>query len=135
MNKVLMIGNLTADPEVRKTQNGDSVCTFHIAVQRRVANKQGVREADFFPVVAWRQLADLCGKYLEKGRKIAVEGCMQNRTYQTQDGNKRTVTEIIADEIEFLRTGSESKAPETHAAQEPQPQEMTPADDDDDLPF
>ena len=129
---------MTADPEVRKTQNGDSVCTFHIAVQRRVANKQGVREADFFPVVAWRQLADLCGKYLEKGRKIAVEGCMQNRTYQTQDGNRRTVTEIIADEIEFLQSGKQEKPEkpmDAKAAFGDKVEEMTPADNEDDLPF
>lgn len=88
--------------------------------------------------MAWRQLAELCGKYLEKGRKIAVEGCMQNRTYQTQDGNKRTVTEIIADEIEFLQTGTKQEKPEktmdAKADFGDKVEEMTPADTDE-LPF
>ena len=92
MNKVIMIANLAADPEVRTTQNGVSVCTFRIAVQRKVANQQGVREADFFSVVAWRQLADLCGRFLKKGSKACVIGSLQNREYEAKDGSKRFVT-------------------------------------------
>jgi len=107
MNKAILIGNLTRDPEVRTTASGVSVCTFTLAVNRRFANQQGVREADFIPVVAWRQQADLCGRYLAKGRKCAVIGTIQTRSYDAQDGSKRYVTEVVADEIEFLPNGSD----------------------------
>ena len=84
--------------------------TFRIAVQRRFANAQGVREADFLTVVAWRQTAEFCNKYLLKGRKVAVEGSVQVRSYDAQDGSKRYVTEIIADSVEALG-GHEDKRP------------------------
>ena len=102
MNKVFMIGNLTKDPDLRSTGNGVSVCSFRIAVNRRFPNQAGERVSDFFDVVAWRQLADVCGKYLAKGRKVAVVGELQTRTYDAKDGTKRHVTEIIADDVEFL---------------------------------
>ena len=101
MNKVILIGNLAADPETRTTQSGISQCTLRLAVQRRFANQQGVREADFFNVICWRQTADFCARYLSKGRRIAVEGSIQTRSYDAQDGSKRYVTEIIADNVEF----------------------------------
>ena len=104
MNKAILIGNLTRDPEVRTTNSGVSVCTFTIAINRRVANQQGVREADFINIVAWRQLAELCGRYLAKGRKVAVVGSIQTRSYDAQDGSKRYVTEVVADEVEFIST-------------------------------
>ena len=100
MNKVILIGNLANDPEGRTTQSGISQSTFRIAVQRRFANAQGVREADFLTVVAWRQNADFCNRYLTKGSKVAVEGSIQVRSYDAQDGSKRYVTEIIADSVE-----------------------------------
>lgn len=133
MNKVIMTGNLCNDPEVRQTNGGVSVCTFKIAVQRNFKNEQGVREADFFSVVVWRQLAELCGKYLQKGRKVAVTGCLQNRNYDAQDGSKRFVTEIIADEVEFIEPKRDEGKPAAKPA--PQPTELTPADSEDDLPF
>lgn len=102
MNKAILIGNLTRDPEVRTTGSGVSVCTFTIAVNRRFANQQGVREADFINIVAWRQTAELCGRYLAKGRKVAVVGSIQTRSYDAQDGSKRYVTEVVADEVEFI---------------------------------
>ena len=102
MNKAILIGNLVADPETRTTPSGVMVCQFRIAVQRRFANQQGVREADFLNIVAWRQLAELCSRYLSKGRKVAVEGSIQTRSYDAQDGSKRYATEIIADNVEFL---------------------------------
>lgn len=101
MNKVILIGNLAADPESRTTQSGIAQCTLHIAVQRRFANAQGVREADFFNVVCWRNTAEFAAKYLSKGRRVAVEGSLQTRSYDAQDGSKRYVTEIIADNVEF----------------------------------
>lgn len=113
--------------------------TFTIAVNRRFTNQQGVREADFIPIVAWRQTAELCARYLTKGRKVAVEGAIQTRSYDAQDGTKRYVTEVIADSVEFLggqsaQTGEH--APQTSAAppMSPPPGEFTEVDDDE-LPF
>ncbi|MBE5780674.1 MAG: single-stranded DNA-binding protein [Clostridiales bacterium] len=102
MNKAIVIGNITRDPDVRMTGSGISVCTFTVAVQRRFANQNGERQADFIPVVCWRGLADNCGKYLKKGSKVGVSGSIQTRSYEAQDGSRRYVTEIIADEVEFL---------------------------------
>lgn len=102
MNKVILIGNLCSDPEPHTTQNGVARSTFRVAVQRRFTNAQGQREADFLTVVAWRQAAEFCNRYLTKGRKVAVEGSIQNRSYQAQDGSTRWVTEIIADHVESL---------------------------------
>ncbi len=149
MNKVILIGNLTKDPELRTTQSGVSVCTFRIAVSRRFANAQGVRESDFFDVVAWRQSADFVSRYFSKGRRIAVVGSLQNRSYEAKDGTKRTVTEIVADEVEFADSrpsqdgGSNSNAGGYGAPQQARSQE--PANDftgqgftqvdDDELPF
>lgn len=102
MNKVILIGNLAADPESRTTQSGITQCTLRMAVQRRFANQQtGQREADFFNVVCWRQTAEFASRHLSKGRRIAVEGSLQTRSYDAQDGSKRYVTEIIADNVEF----------------------------------
>ena len=112
MNKVILIGNLAADPESRTTQSGVQQCTLRLAVQRRFANQQGQREADFFNVICWRQTAEFAARYLSKGRKIAVEGSIQNRSYTAQDGSKRYVTEIVADWLEFM-----DRAPDAaHAA-------------------
>ena len=103
MNKVYLIGNLTRDPEIRTTGSGIAVCNFSIAVNRRFKNSQtGQAETDFFNIVAWRQLAELCSKYLAKGRKVAVFGALQSRTYEAQDGSKRAAFDIVADEVEFL---------------------------------
>ena len=102
MNKVILIGNLVNDPEATTTQNGFSRSKFRIAVQRKATNSQGVHEADFFTVIAWRQTADFCNRYLSKGRKIAIEGSIQNRSYEAQDGSKRNVTEIIAESVEAI---------------------------------
>lgn len=112
MNKAILIGNLTKDPDLRTTSSGISVCTFTVAVQRRFANQNGERQADFIPVVCWRGLADTCGKYLAKGRKVAVFGSIQVRNYDANDGTKRYVTEIQADEVEFLeRSGGGGDMP------------------------
>ena len=143
MNKVIMIGNLANDPEARTTQSGISQSTFRIAVQRRFANQQGVREADFFTVIAWRQTADFCNRYLSKGRRIAVEGSIQNRSYDAQDGSKRYVTEIIADNIEALSSRNEDGGqPRRDNGPTPPPAQPAPPSmndftevDDDELPF
>jgi len=102
MNKVVLIGNLTRDPDVRSTSSGVNVAQLGLAVSRRFANKEGVRETDFFTIIAWRQNADFCGKYLKKGNRIAVEGSIQVRDYTDKSGAKRQAFEIIADNIENL---------------------------------
>ena len=112
MNKAILIGRLTRDPEVRYTQSGVAVCTFTLAVDRRFARRDandGQPTADFIPIVAWNKLAEICGNNLVKGRRISVEGRMQVRNYDAQDGTKRYVTEVVADEIEFL--DSKGQAP------------------------
>lgn len=100
MNKVILIGNLTKDPELTKTTSDVSVCKFSLAVSRRWGNS----ETDFFNVIAWRGQADNCSKYLRKGSKVAISGSIQTRTYDANDGSKRYVTEIVADEVQFLST-------------------------------
>ena len=144
MNKVILIGNLARDPEMHTTQGGTNKCSFTVAVQRRFANQQGVREADFIPVVAWRQLADTCGRFLTKGRKVAVVGSLQVRSYDAQDGSKRYVTEIIADNIEALGSRDEGTGAQPRRDNGPPPPPAQPAPpsmndftevDDDELPF
>ena len=102
MNKVILIGNLTKDPEVFNTKEGKTVCEASIAVQREFTNADGEREADFFNVVVFGNKADYMAKYIVKGNKIAVCGRLQNRSYEDRDGNKRTVTEVIAEELQNL---------------------------------
>lgn len=102
MNKITLIGNLTRDPELRSTSSGVSVCSFDIAVNRRFAPQGGERQTDFFRINAWRQLGELCSKYLAKGRKVAVMGELQARTYVAKDGTTRMSLEVAADEVEFL---------------------------------
>ena len=138
MNKVIMIGNLANDPEAHTTQSGVNRSTFRLAVQRRYANQQGVREADFFTVIAWRTTADFCNKYLAKGRKVAVEGSLQNRTYDAQDGTKRYVTEIIAENVEAC--GQRRADADDPGPTPPPGREAAPADDfeeveDDEMPY
>ena len=102
MNKVILSGNLTKDPESQTTSSGITVCKFTLAVQRKFSNANGEKETDFINIVAWRTLAENCIKYLSKGKKVAVVGAIQTRSYDAQDGTKRYVTEIMAEEVEFL---------------------------------
>ena len=102
MNKIILIGNLTRDPELRSTASGTTVCTFTIAVNRRFAPQGGEREADFFRINAWRQLGETCSRFLSKGRKVAVVGELQARTYEAKDGTTRMSLDVSADEVEFL---------------------------------
>ena len=97
MNKLTIIGNLTADPEMRVTQDGINVCNFTVAVNRK--NRQ---EADFFRVTAWRQLGENCGKFLSKGRKVCVVGPVTVHTYQANDGTTKASLEVTAEDVEFL---------------------------------
>lgn len=137
MNKVILIGNLTRDPELTETPSGVAVCRFSIAVSRDYANSDGTRETDFFNITVWRGRAENCGKYLKKGNKVAVVGSLQNRSYEDKDGIKRNVTDIVANEVEFLTPknaqGSDSEdAPVAKATRE-RPQ--LEAIDDNQLPF
>ena len=151
MNKIYLIGNLTRDPEMRSTSTGIPVCNFSIAVNRR-KRADGQQETDFFNIVAWRQLAELCSRYLAKGRKVAVSGSIQTRTYEAQDGSKRSAFDIVADEVEFLssaQAGASSGEYHAPSAAPAAPRAMqapaynAPADagftqvqvDDDELPF
>ena len=102
MNKVILVGNLTRDPELTETPNGIAVCRFSIAVSRDYANSEGNRETDFFNITVWRGRAENCGRYLKKGNKVAIVGSLQNRSYEDKDGIKRNVTDVIANEVEFL---------------------------------
>lgn len=106
MNQVIITGNLAADPETRTTQSGITQAAFRVAVQRRYADKQtGRREADFLPCIAWRQPAEFLAQYAHKGDRVVVVGTIQTRSYDAQDGSKRHVTEIIADQVELPRKG------------------------------
>ncbi len=132
MNKCILIGNLTRDPELTTTASGVSLCRFSIAVNRAYANQNGEREADFFNIVTWRGLAENCSKYLSKGRKVAVVGNIQNRSYEDKDGNKRYSTDIVAEDVEFLT--AMGAADGERAAAPTKKVEMQPVDSDD-LPF
>ncbi len=134
MNKTFLIGNLTRDPELTQTPSGVSVCKMSIAVNRNFTNANGERETDFFNIVAWRGLADNCGKYLSKGKKIAVVGSIQNRSYETENG-KKFVTEIMADEIEFLSPVSEGEQQSKSNGQGNRKPNLQPLGDDFDCPF
>ena len=101
MNQFFFIGNLTKDPEVRTTNAGIKVCNFTIAINRRMKNN-GEQQTDFFNIVAWRQLAELCERYLSKGKKVAITGSIQMRNYEDKNGIKRTAVDFLADEVEFL---------------------------------
>lgn len=107
LNRIVIIGRLTRDPEMRQTPSGTAVCTFTLAVDRSFKSANGERETDFIPVVVWRQLGETCAQYLAKGKLAAVDGRLQIRTYQAQDGSKRTAAEVVADNVRFLSPKSE----------------------------
>ena len=101
MNKITLIGNLTADPELRATGDGISVCVFTIAANRKFA-KDGEKQTDFFRINAWRKLAENCEAFLSKGKKVAVLGELQAHLYEARDGSTRMSLDVLADEVEFL---------------------------------
>ena len=118
LNKVMIIGNLGADPEMRYTANGSAVTTFNVATNRQYTTREGEQrdETEWFRVVAWNRLAEICSQYLSKGRQVFVEGRMQTRSWEGQDGQKRYTTELIAQEVQFLGSqrdgGFDSGAPQ-----------------------
>ena len=138
MNRIILIGRLTRDPDLKYTNSGVAVVNFSLAVDRRFKNAQGERETDFINIVAWRKTAELCGQYLSKGRQVAVEGWLQMRKYQTQQGENRTVYEVVADNVQFLgdRGPGSSAPPPSDEDAPPMPDGESPGENqDDDLPF
>ncbi len=135
MNKVILIGNLTRDPELSETPSGVALCRFAIAVSRDYANADGSRETDFFNVTVWRGRAENCGKYLKKGSKVAVIGSLQNRSYEDKDGVKRTVTDVVANEVEFLSPKNAGEEMDTTVVASKRERPQLEAIDDNQLPF
>lgn len=147
LNRVILIGRLTRDPELRYTPAGVAVTQFTLAVDRPFSGGEGKeKEADFIPVVTWRQLAETCANYLRKGRLTAVEGRIQVRNYENNEGKRVYVTEIIADNVRFLESPNRNNdndtirdrgnATEDNRRQDPFHEDGKPIDiSDDDLPF
>jgi single-strand DNA-binding protein len=127
MNKAFLMGRLTKDPELRMTATGTPVATFSLAVDRPFVRQGEERKADFFNIVAWRNTAEFCKKYLTKGSQIIVIGTIQNRSWDDQNGQRRYITEIIADSIEFA--GSKRSDAPAQGTQAPAPSAPAPAPD------
>ena len=108
MNKVFLIGRLTRDPELRYTGNNTAVASFSLAVQRNFTNQAGEREADFFNISVWRKQAENVKNYLSQGSQVAIEGRLQTRSYDDANGQKRYVTEVVADNVEFIGSRNSS---------------------------
>ncbi|PSR22409.1 MAG: single-stranded DNA-binding protein [Sulfobacillus acidophilus] len=124
LNRVILIGRLTRDPEVRYTASGVAAAHFTLAVDRPFTNAQGEREADFIDCVAWRKLGETVGNHLTKGRLVAVEGRLQVRSYEAKDGTKRRIAEVIAESVRFLdrpKDGSTAHVPATEDDGLPEP--------------
>lgn len=126
MNKVFLIGRLTRDPELRYTGSNIAVASFSLAVNRNFTNQSGEREADFINIVVWRKQAENVKNYLSQGSQVAIDGRLQTRSYDDQDGKKRYVTEVIADNVEFLGTkgsnnNANQSAPVNNTSAEPTP--------------
>ncbi len=141
-NKIILMGRLCSEPELRTTPNGVNVCSFRIAVDRRFQQKGEEKKSDFFNVVAWRGTGEFVNQYFRKGRMILVEGELQTRPYTDKNGNQSTWYEINAERVSFTGEKSESAAPaETPPEQAPAQQAGVPADapspaaSDDDYPF
>lgn len=107
MQTIQIIGNLTSAPETRSTNSGVTVCSFTVAVDRKFKDQSGNKTTDFFRVNAWRQLGEMCGRYLDKGRKVYVRGELQARTYEDKKGTTRLSLDVQADEVEFLSAKQE----------------------------
>lgn len=137
MNKFFITGRLTKDVEKQTTQSGISVARFSVAVDRDFKDSAGNKQTDFFTVVAWRKLADLCADYLAKGRQVAILGQVQNRSYEDDNGNKRTVTEVIAESVEFMGAKPNTAQDENVGAKPTQRPAMDKLEEieEEDLPF
>ncbi len=153
LNKAILMGRLTADPELRQTPNGISVATFSLAVNRNYQSKSGERQADFINIVAWRGTAEFVSRYFTKGQQAVVEGSIQTRNYEDKQGNKRTAFEVVAEQIYFADTKNANQGANRSSGNFPIPPQnfeeppksgefsigsfgdFEELDDDDDLPF
>ena len=130
MNICILIGRLTKDPELRYTQSGTAVASFSMAVDRTFVGKDGQKQADFFNIVVWGKSAENVANYLVKGKQVAVRGSVQNRSYETQNSEKRYITEIVADNVQFLGSKSDGGSNQSGGF-EPEYREL----EADDVPF
>ena len=152
LNKAILVGRLTADPELKQTPNGVSVCSFSIAINRPYSSKNGERQTDFINIVAWRGQAEFVAKYFRKGNAIGIYGSIQTRSYTDKEGNKRTAFEVVADAVSFVESkNAASGAMPSYGAPAPSPVapstqpgvsytsgsigDFQEIEDDDDLPF
>lgn len=136
VNKVILVGNLGADPEIRYTADGTAVATFRIATSRKWTNKEGERvvQTEWHRIVAWRRLGEICAQYLSKGKQVYVEGRLQTRSWEGKDGGKRWTTEIVAENLQMLgRAGDVMDVPDGAPAAQEDQEDKTPLDDD--IPF
>ena len=134
INRIVLIGRLTADPELRQTPNGVAVTTFTLAVDRPFTKKNGEKETDFIRIVTWRGLAENCAKYLKKGRLAAVDGRLQIRSFNNDEGKRVTISEVIADNVRFLESSKKETTDKQKLSADDiygEPFEI----DDSDLPF
>lgn len=139
LNRIVLIGRLTQDPELRYTNSGTAVATFSLAVDRQRPNQNGERETDFINIVVWQKQAETCAQYLHKGRLAAVDGRLQIRTYENREGQKVRVAEVVAETVRFLDRGDQpmggpSSNPPMQNRQRPEPARTTQPQFDDD-PF
>ncbi|MNO32236.1 Single-stranded DNA-binding protein ssb [compost metagenome] len=136
LNRVVLIGRTTTDGELKYTPAGVAVYNVKLAVDRPFSNASGEREADFIPVVVWRQLAETCANYLRRGRLTAVEGRIQVRNYENNEGKRVYVTEVIADNVRFLESNRQSDSHSTVTSSDPFQDDGKPIDiDPSSLPF
>lgn len=137
VNKVIIIGNLGRDPELRYTQSGQSVCNFSIAVSEKWKGKDGQQQekTEWFNIVAWGKIGELCSQYLAKGRTCYIEGRLQTREWENKDGQKQRTTEINASTVQFLGGGSQEQREEKPAHSMPEGGGFAPPSPDDDIPF
>ena len=131
MNRIILLGRLVRDPEIRYTSTNKVVCQFTIAVDRPFPNQDGQREADFVPIVIWGKQAEVCGNNLSKGQRVLVEGRLQIRSYEGKDGSQKYVTEVIADHFDFI----ERKADATQSAPQNVPAGAKQIPLDEEIPF
>lgn len=119
LNRVVLVGRLTRDPELRRTNNGTPVTSFTIAMNRNFTSQNGERQADFIPCVVWNKAAENVAKYCSKGSLVGVDGRLQSRQYETQDGRKVTAIEVVCDSVQFLETKSQSSSRTQMQTQQP----------------
>ena len=139
MNKVILIGRLTKNPEIRYTTKNNPVASFTLAVNRDYINENGEREVDFINIVVWNKQAENCSKYINKGSQISIEGRIQTRSYEDKNGEKRYTTEVIADQVHFLDSKKDKKEPDYRdmniKTEKKESNTLDLSIDDDELPF